>query len=149
MMPTITLADIKTFYPVTDSLSQQKIEDLTNFIRFNTFIQMFGLANTNEIFSQTIPDSVTLDFIGFKKFVSLCIVGQLIEDTFVHTNAGLKIVGQPQWTSPRVAEKNNTLVKINNTIENQFIEAKKVLTILGKIPANTYAGYSSFRVDKI
>lgn len=149
MMPTITLADIKTFYPVTDSLSQQKIDDLTNFIKFNTFIQMFGLANTNEIFSQAIPDSVTLDFIGFKKFVSLCIVGQLIEDTFVHTNAGLKIVGQPQWSSPRVSEKNNTLVKINNTIENQFIEAKKILTTLGKIPANTYAGYSSFRVDKV
>lgn len=145
----ITLADLKAFYPVTDSISQARINELATYVKFNTFIQMFGLKNTTDIFAGTIADSANDSFLGFKKFVALCIVGQLVEDTFVHTNAGLKIVGQPNWTSPRVNEKNNTLVKINNTIENQFVEAKKVLMSLGRISENKYSGYSSFRIDKI
>lgn len=145
----ITLADLKAFYPVTDSIGQARINELATYVKFNTFIQMFGLKNTTDIFAGTIADSANDSFLGFKKFVALCIVGQLVEDTFVHTNAGLKIVGQPNWTSPRVNEKNNTLVKINNTIENQFVEAKKVLMALGHIPENKYSGYSSFRIDKV
>lgn len=149
MISDITLTDLKAFYPITDSISQQKIDDLTTFVKFNIFIQMFGLKNTTDIFSGNISDSANDSFLGFKKFVALCIVGQLIEDTFMHTNAGLKIVGQPNWASPKLTEKNNTLVKINNTIENQFVAAKKVLTDLGKISENKYSGYSSFRIDKI
>lgn len=145
----ITLAEIKKFYPVTDSLSQQKINDLANFVKFNTFVQMFGLSISTKIFEGTIEDSDSENFIGFRAFVALCIAGQLIEETYIHTNAGLKMIGGTNWNSPKVSEKNNTLVKLGNTIENQFVEAKKILQADGFISANTYAGYSSFRIDKI
>ena len=149
MIENLTLSELKEFYPVTDSLTQNKIDELTNFIRTNTFLSMFGLEISTKIFSGDIPNSENTSFIGFRKFVSLCIVGQLIEDTFIHTNAGLKVINQPNWTSPRVAEKNNTLMKVNNAIEGQFVEAKKILVSLGFISENKYVGYSAFNIERI
>ena len=149
MIDNITVAEIKEFYPVTDSLTQNKINELMNFVKMNTFLSMFGLEISTKISSGTIPNSDSVSFVGFRKFVSLCIVGQLIEDTFLHTNAGLKVINQPNWTSPRVAEKNNTLMRINATIDNQFIEAKTILTALGFISENKFVPYSSFNISKI
>jgi hypothetical protein len=147
---TILLSELKEFYPVTDSLSQDKINTQMNFVKNTTFLQMFGLAISKEIFAGTIPVTETADFLGFRKFAALCIVGLLLEDTYTHTNAGLKIINQQNWNSPKLSEKNITTVyKINSTIENQFIEAKKILVSLGKIPDNKYSGYSAIKITKI
>ena len=149
-MDILLLSDIKEFYPVTDSLSQQKINDWTNFVKNTTFLEMFGLAISNKIFAGTIEDSANDNFVGFRKFTALCVTGLLLEDSFIHTNAGLKMVGQfRSWTEPKMQDKNNPLMKINNTIENQFIEAKKVLAIIDEKPLNKYAGYSAFKIEKI
>lgn len=149
MINNISISEIKEFYPVTDSLTQNRINELMSFVKMNTFLSMFGLEISTNIFAGIIVNSESASFVGFRKLVSLCIVGQLIEDTFTHTNAGLKIINQQNWQSPKVSEKNNTLMKINNAIENQFQEAKLILTTLGYIPENKYAGYSSFQIDKI
>jgi len=146
---TILLSELKEFYPVTDSLSQDKINTQMNFVKNTTFLEMFGLSISKEIFAGTIPNSDSADFIGFRKFVALCIVGLMLEDTFTHTNAGLKIINQQNWNSPKVTEKNNTLSKINSTIENQFQEAKKILLSLEKISNNKYSGFSAFKITKI
>jgi hypothetical protein len=45
--------------------------------------------------------------------------------------------------------KNTTLIKLNNAIEIQFLEAKKVLTTNEETPANDYAPYSSIEIHKI
>lgn len=152
-MPTpitnLTVNDLQEFYPVTDSLTQHKIGQLTSMVKTVTFMSMFGLELSNKIFAGEIADSASDNFIGFKKLVALCIVGQLIEDTFIHTNAGLKVVNQPSWSSPRVAEKNTQLMKINNTIEAQFTEAKKILAEAGALTANTYSGFSAFNIRKV
>lgn len=145
----ITVQDLQEFYPITDSLSQEKINALTNFVKNNTFLAMFGLSISKKIFDGTIPDSANDDFMGFKKLVALCIAAQQVEEVFIHTNAGLKIVGQPQWSTPKVSEKNLTLLKINATVENQFIEAKKILLSEGLKPENKYAPYSSFKVTRV
>lgn len=145
----ILISELKEFYPVTDSLSQDKINTQMNFVKNNTFLEMFGLKISKEIFAGTIANLENDNFLGFRKFISLCIVGALVEDTYIHTNAGLKAINQQNWNSPRVSEKNSTLSKINASIENQFVEAKKVLVTLGKIPNNKYSGYSAIKITKI
>ena len=149
MIETILISELKEFYPITDSVSQGKIDTQMGFVKNVTFLQMFGLAISTKIFSGDIDDSASADFIGFRKFVALCIVGNLIEDSFVHTNAGLKIVSQNGWQSPKTNEKSNPLNKISNTIENQFVEAKKILMLLEEIPKNKYVGYGTFEVKII
>jgi hypothetical protein len=148
-MTDITLSEVQEYYPLTDSLSQGKINLVAKSVKNNTFLQMFGLSISNRIFDGTIPNSDDENFIGFRKFIALCIVGQLVEDSFIHTNAGLKMVSNTNWTTPKVNEKTNPLNKINTTIESQFIEAKRVLCDLGEISKNKYAGYASFKIEKI
>lgn len=146
---TILLPEIQEYYPVTASLSQAKIDENMKQVKNITFMQMFGVSISSKIFAGTIEDSANENFIGFKKFVALCIAGNLVEETYVHTNAGLKAINQPNWSSPTAAIKNTTLMKINNAIEAQFVEAKKVLATLSETPVNKYEGYSSFQIDKI
>lgn len=146
---TILVSEIQKFYPVTDSLSQKKIDESMNFVKNVTFLQMFGFEISTKIFAGTIVDSANANFMGFRKFAAMCIAGQFCEETFIHTNAGLKVINQPNWSSPTAAAKNTTLMKLNNAIEVQFIEAKKVLNTLTETPANTYEAYSSFQIDKI
>lgn len=145
----ILITEIKEFYPVTDSLSQAKIDSTMNNVKNVMFLQMFGFSISGKIFSGAIADSANVNFIGFRKFVSLCIAANFCEETYVHTNAGLKAINQPNWTSPTAMAKNTTLIKLNNAIEAQFIEAKKVLNTLSETPANDYEAYSSFEIYKI
>jgi len=146
---TILVSEIKRFYPVTASLSQVKIDDFMTHVQNIIFMQMFGLSISTRIFSGDIEDQANDDFIGFRAFVSMCIAGQLCEETYVHTNAGLKAINQPNWSSPTAMTKNTTLIKLNNAIEVQFIEAKKLLQQASEKPANSYEPYSSFQIDKI
>lgn len=146
---TILVSEIQGFYPVTDSLSQKKIDESMNFVKNVTFLQMFGFEISAKIFAGAIEDSAGVSFMGFRKFVAMCIAGQFCEETFIHTNAGLKAINQPNWSSPTASAKNTTIMKLNNAIEVQFIEAKKVLNTLAETPANTYEAYSSFQIDKI
>ena len=145
----ITVAEIKKFYPVTASLSQDKIDTFMTFVQNIVFLQMFGMDITTRIFSGDITNQEGNNFVGFRAFVSMCIAGQLCEETYVHTNAGLKAINQPNWSSPTAMTKNTTLIKLNNAIEVQFIEAKKLLQQANEKPANTYEPYSSFQIDKI
>lgn len=145
----ILAAEIKEFYPVTDSLSQNKINETMNNVKNVMFLQMFGFSISTKIFSGDIVDSADDNFMGFRKFVALCIAANFCEETYIHTNAGLKAINQPNWSSPTAMTKNTTLIKLNNAIEVQFIEAKRVLNALEEKPANTYEPYSSFEIHKI
>jgi hypothetical protein len=146
---TILVSELKVFYPVTDSLSQAKIDEFVNNVRNVIFMQMFGYAIANKIFAGTIEDSATDNFMGFRKFTALCTATQFAEETFIHTNAGLKIINQPNWGSPTAQTKNTTLMKLNNAIEVQFLEAKSILKAGDETPANDYVPYSSFEIEKI
>jgi hypothetical protein len=145
----ITLAEIQEYYPVTDSLSQLKIDTVMKHVKNVTFLEMFGFDLSTRIFDGTIADSASAEFMGFRKFVAMCIARQQVEETYVHTNAGLKAVNQPNWSSPTVMTKNTTLMQLNNAVEAQFVEAKKILKTDGETPTNNYAPYSSFEIHKI
>lgn len=145
----ITLAEIQEFYPVTKSLDQEKINTLMKHIKNVTFLEMFGFGISTKIFDGTIANSDNGNFVGFRKFVAMCIARQQVEETYIHTNAGLKAINQPNWSSPTVMTKNTTLLQLNNAVESQFLEAKKVLSLLNETPSNSYEPYSSFKIDKI
>lgn len=146
---TILLAEIQEYYPVSESLSQSKIDAVMKHVKNVTFLEMFGFDLSTRIFSGEIEDSASSEFMGFRKFVALCIARQQVEETYVHTTAGLKAINQPNWSSPTAQTKNTTLMQLNNAVEAQFVEAKKVLRTDGETPANTYAPYSSFEIHKI
>lgn len=114
-----------------------------------TFLEMFGFEISTKIFDGSIANSESDAFMGFRKFVAMCIARQQVEETYVHTTAGLKAINQPNWSSPTAATKNTTLMQLNNAVEAQFIEAKKILAGLDEKPANTYEPYSSFQIDRI
>lgn len=145
----ITLVEIQAYYPVSESLSQAKIDAVMQHVKNVTFLEMFGFEISTKVFDGTIADSASAAFMGFRKFVAMCIARQQVEETYVHTTAGLKAINQPNWSSPTAATKNTTLMQLNNAVEAQFIEAKKVLKLLDQTPANDYDPYSSFQIDKI
>jgi len=145
----ISLTEIQEYYPITESLSQLKIDAVMKHVKNVTFLEMFGFELSTKIFDGTIADSASDAFMGFRKFVAMCIARQQVEETYVHTNAGLKAINQPNWSSPTAMTKNTTLLQLNNAVEAQFIEAKKVLNTLDEKPANTYEPYSAFQIDRI
>lgn len=145
----ISLLEIQEYYPVTESLSQLKIDAVMKHVKNVTFLEMFGFELSTKIFSGDIEDSASSEFMGFRKFVAMNIARQQVEETYIHTNAGLKAINQSNWTSPTAMTKNTTLMQLNNAVESQFVEAKKVLRLLDETPANTYTPYSSFKIEKV
>lgn len=146
---TITLAEVKEFYPVTDSLNQAKIDDVMRHVKNVIFLEMFGFSITTKIFSGEIEDSADDAFMGFRNFTALNMAAYFANEVFTHTNAGLKAINQPNWSNPTKQEKNTSTMAINDAVTAQFIEAQKVLKLLDEKPANDYAPYSSFQIDKI
>lgn len=145
----ITLAEIQEYYPVTDSLAQAKINMYMNYVKNITFLAMFGNFISAQIFDGTIEDSASNDFIGFRKFVAMCIADRIDEEVHTHTNAGLKTINQPNWSTPKTSEKTQDLMDLRNAVENQFFEAKKILKTLDQTPENDYQANSSFQIDRI
>lgn len=145
----ILLTEIQEYYPVSESLSQAKIDAVMKHVKNVTFLEMFGFEISTKIFDGTIANSESSAFMGFRNFVAMCIARQQVEETYIHTTAGLKAINQPNWSSPTAMTKNATLMQLNNAVESQFIEAKKILTGLNETPANTYEPYSSFQIDRI
>jgi len=152
-MPTpitaITLAEIKQYYPVTDSLSQDKINTVTNHVKNVIFLEMFGFSLSNKIFTGEVPNSEGDDFMGFRLFTALNIAAYFAGEVYTHTNAGLKAITQPNWSNPSKADKNTTVTPLSDAVTAQFLEAKKILDALSLTPKNEFTPYSSFQIDKI
>jgi len=145
----ISIAEIQEYYPVTDSLSQAKIDKYMKYVKNVTFMQMFGLSVSTKIFDGIIEDSLSEDFIGFRDFVAMCIASRFCEEIYVHTNAGVKAINQPNWSTPKASEKNSDLLDLRNAIEKQFVEAKKILCTLDEKPDNDYQAFSAFEIERV
>ena len=110
---------------------------------------MFGFSISNKIFSGDVADSSGADFMGFRNFVALNIAAYFAAEVFTHTNAGLKAVTQPNWNNPTKQDRSTSVVPLSDAVTSQFIEAQKILQASTEEPANTYAPYSSFQIDKV
>lgn len=145
MITNITLAEIQKYYPLSNSVTQEKINVLTNQVRNVIFLQMFGLKNTNDIFNEVVPNSENDTFIGFRNFIAMNIVRQQLEEVHTHTTAGLKAINQPNWSSPTMKEKSYTIIQLSDVITLQQIEASKILNV----KKSNYLPYSSIKIHKI
>lgn len=145
----ILLSEVQEFYPVTDSLSQSKIDLAMRHVKNVVFLEMFGFEISSKIFDGTIEDSTSAEFMGFRNFVAINIAAYFAGEVYTHTNAGLKSITQPNWGNPSKQDKNTTVMPLSNAVEAQFLEAKKVLKLLDEKPNNSYEPYSSFQIDRI
>lgn len=146
---TIVLAEVKEFYPVTDSLAQEKIDAVMLHVKNVIFLQMFGFSITAKIFSGDIADSAADEFMGFRKFVALNIAAYFAGEVFTHTNAGLKAINQPNWQTATKQASSTTVMPLSDAVSAQFIEAQKILQALDQEPVNNYVPYSGIEIHRI
>lgn len=144
---TIVLPEVKEFYPVTDSLSQSKIDDVMRHVKNVIFLQMFGFAITEKIFSGDIADSAADEFMGFRKFVALNIAAYFAGEVFTHTNAGLKAINQSNWQTATKSDSSTTVMPLSDAVTAQFIQAQKILKASEQYPNNNYVPYSGIEID--
>jgi hypothetical protein len=145
----ILITEVQEFYPVTSSMTAVEIQSHTDYVRTNIFVKKFSYKNAELIFDQTIPDSASDVFIGFRKLVCLCIAFRLIENTYKHTNSGLKTINHPSWQSPKTSEKHQETNELNDVMQIHFVEADKVMVALGYVDNKPYNGNYGIKIDKI
>ena len=151
-MPTLstpTIAELKEFYPVSQSLPTEKIEEFSTYVLNHLFLKMFGFEAANKIIAGTIPDSASDTFIGFKKFYALCVAYQTIKDPLVSTNFGAKIINRAGTIDPSNNQKSIILIDIENTISLHYKEALKVIGSTNCENVPTWAGYFSYKVSRL
>ena len=151
-MPTLstpTIAELKEFYPVSQSLPAEKIEEFSTYVLNHLFLKMFGFEASNKIIAGTIPDSASDTFIGFKKFYALCVAYQTIKDPIVSTNFGANIISRAGTIDPSNNQKSIILIDIENTISLHYKEALKVIgsTKCENVPS--WSGYFSYKVSRL
>lgn len=145
----ILVTEIQEYYAVTDSLSQHKIDEAMKHVKNVIFLEMFGFKVSTDIFAGTIADSAGDNFMGFRKFVALCIAAHFAREVYIHTNAGVKAINQANWSTPTLADKNSMLMPLSDAVTAQFIEAKKILCDQDVKTTDDYTPYSSFEIQKI
>ena len=144
-----TLAQVKEFYPSSGSLSNDKIEEVANYVKNHVFLKMFGFEATTKIMAGTIADSGNLAFIGFQKLYALCVAYQQEKDPLLSTNFGSKIISRPNVTDPSNNQKSITLTDIEGSIAYHVREAYIVLSSTDCKGVPTWGGYFSYKVSKI
>lgn len=144
-----TIAQLKEFYPASESLSVDRITTVANYVKNHVFLKMFGFEATTKIIAGTIPESASATFIGFQKFYALCVAYQQEKDPLMSTNFGSKIISRPNVTDPTNNQKSIILIDIEGTISYHFKEALKILSTTTCQGVPTWGGYFSYKASKI
>lgn len=146
---TPTLQQLKEFYPTTGSLETTKIQEVTDYVKNHIFLKMFGFEASQQIITGVIPDSASATFLGFQKFLNLCVAYQQEKDPLMSTNYGSKIISRPNVTDPSNGQKSVTLIDIENTISIHYKEAWKLVnnTKCSGVPA--WGGYFSYKISRL
>jgi hypothetical protein len=148
-LTTPTLQELKEFYPTTGSLEPSKIEEVTNFVKSNIFLEMFGFQAATQIIDGTVDDSASNTFLGFQKFLALCVAYQQERDPLMSTNFGSKVISRPNVTDPTNNQKSITLVQLEKTISIHYKEALKIVNNKNCANVPTWGGYFSYAVKKL
>jgi len=146
---TPTLAQLKEFYPTTGSLETSKIAEVTNFVKNNIFLEMFGYQAATQIIDGTVADSASSTFLGFQKFLTLCVAYQQERDPLMSTNFGSKVISRPNVTDPTNNQKSITLIQLEKTISIHYKEALKIVNNSNCSNVPTWGGYFSYKVSKL
>jgi hypothetical protein len=148
-LTTPTLQELKEFYPTTGSLEPSKIEEVTSFVKSNIFLEMFGFQAASQIIDGTIDDNASSTFLGFQKFLALCVAYQQERDPLMSTNFGSKVISRPNVTDPTNNQKSITLIQLEKTISIHYKEALKIVNNKNCANVPTWGGYFSYAVKKL
>jgi hypothetical protein len=148
-LTTPTLQELKEFYPTTGSLEPSKIEEVTNFVKSNIFLEMFGFQAATQIIDGTVDDSASNTFLGFQKFLALCVAYQQERDPLMSTNFGSKVISRPNVTDPTNTQKSITLIQLEKTISIHYKEALKIVNNKNCANVPTWGGYFSYTVKRL
>lgn len=148
-LTTPTLSELKQFYPTTGSLETSKIQELKDYVINHVFLKMFGFEAATKINDGTIADSASSTFLGFQKFLALCVAYQQERDPLMSTNFGSKIISRANVTDPTNNQKSITLGDLEGTISIHYAEAWKIVnnTKCGGVPA--WGGYFSYKISRL
>lgn len=148
-LTTPTLSELKQFYPTTGSLETSKIQELKDYVINHVFLKMFGFEASTKISDGTIGDSASSTFLGFQKFLALCVAYQQERDPLMSTNFGSKIISRANVTDPTNNQKSITLGDLEGTISIHYAEAWKIVnsTKCGGVPA--WGGYFSYKISRL
>jgi hypothetical protein len=148
-LTTPTLQELKEFYPTTGSLETSKIAELTDYVKNHTFLKMFGFEASTKIIEGTIPVSASTTFLGFQKFLALCVAYQQERDPLMSTNFGSKIISRANVTDPTNNQKSITLGDLEGTISIHYKEALKLVTVSQCAGVPTWGGYFSYKISRL
>lgn len=148
-LSTPTLAQLKEFYPTTGSLEFSKIQELTDYVKSHIFLKMFGFEAATKIASGDIADSASSTFIGFQKFLALCVAYQQERDPLMSTNFGSKIISRANVVDPSNNQKSITLGDLEGSISIHYAEAWKIVNFskCGGVPE--WGGYFSYKISRL
>lgn len=145
-----TAAELQQFYPISESIDDDKREQLKNYVENHMFLKMFGYEAMTNIMSGDIPDSSSVSFIGFQKFLALCCAYAHERDPLISTNLGARIPVRGNVKNPSNEEKRITLQDIEDTISVHLRQAMKVLgdsKCAGTLPS--WGGYFSYKISRL
>lgn len=145
---TPTISELKEFYPTSASLTQERINDVSAYVKNHLFLKMFGFEVTEKIFKGEIQNGNSEKFIGFQKLYNLCVAYQQEKDPLMSTNFGSKIISRQNVTDPSNNQKSIILIDLEQTIA---IHQRNALLYLGQKCNEKInnIGYFSYKISKI
>ena len=144
-----TSQELRYFYPISKSITDEKREELFNYVTNILFLEMFGYATALQITNGTIPDSASVDFIGFQKFTALCCAYQEIRNPLVSTNFGSKIIDRSGSINPSNEQKGISLMPLENAISLHYRNAIKIVLNNNCENVPNWGGYFSYKISRL
>ena len=148
-LSTPTTQELRAFYPVSSSITDEKREQLFDYVKNHILIKMFGFEAASGIAAGSIAGGTSATFIGFQKFAALLCAYQEIKDPLVSTNFGAKVMDRTGAINPTNGQKSITLIDIENTISIHYKTAL-VLINEGKYQdVPNWGGYFSYKISRL
>lgn len=148
-LSTPTLQELKAFYPTTGSLETSMIQELTDYVINHIFLKIFGYDAATQIATGVLPDSASATFLGFQKFLALCVAYQHERDPLMSTNFGSKIISRANVVDPTNNQKSITLGDIEGTISIHSREAWKIVNNAKCQGVPNWGGYFSYKISRL
>jgi hypothetical protein len=144
-----TIQELKEFYPVSTSITDDKRQQLFDYVKNHVLIKMFGFQAATQIIEGAIVGGASSTFIGFQKFTALLCAYQEIKDPLVSTNFGAKIIDRTGAINPTNGQKSITLIDIENTISIHYKTALVLINENNCQDVPNWGGYFSYKISRL
>ena len=148
-LTTPTTQELREFYPVSKSITDERRDDLFTSVENILFVKMFGYEAAKKISEGIVPNSDSESFIGFRKFSALCCAYQEVKDPFIATNFGLKVIDRQGARNPTNNEKGITVIPLEEIIQIHYKIALKLVGTFNCQGVPNWGGYYSYTIKRL